>query len=112
MAHDEQMVNRVRELIAERATHVEERKMFGGLCFLVDDKICVAVKSDRMLARIAPELYEDAIEQPGCTPMSRQGNNMTGYLYIDFDYLDTHRQLAHWVNLALDFNPRAKASKR
>lgn len=112
MAFDEHMVNRVRELIAERTTNVEERKMFGGLCFLVDDKICVAVKSDRMLARISPELYEDAIEQEGCTPMARSGTNMSGYLYVDFEYLNTHKQLAHWVNLALDFNPRAKASKK
>jgi TfoX/Sxy family transcriptional regulator of competence genes len=112
MPYNENMADRVRELIAERTTNVEERKMFGGLCFLVDDKICVAVKADRMLARIAPELYETAIEEDGCTPMARSGTNMVGYLYIDFDRLNTHKQLAHWVNLALDFNPRAKASKK
>lgn len=112
MPYNEHMADRVRELLAERTTNVEERRMFGGLCFLVEDKICVAVKADRILARIAPELYEDAIEQDGCTPMARSGTNMTGYLYIDFDYLRTYKQLAHWVNLALDFNPRAKASKR
>lgn len=112
MAYNEQLANRVRELIAERTTNVEERKMFGGLCFLVDDKICVAVKKDKMLARVAPEIYEAAIEEDGCTPMSKSGTNMTGYLYVDEAYLNTPKQLAHWVNLALDFNPKAKSSKK
>lgn len=112
MAYHEQLANRARELIAERTTDVEERKMFGGLCFLVDDKICVAVKTDKILVRIAPEIYDDAIEKDGCTPMSKSGTNMTGYLYVDENYLHTQKQLAHWVNLALDFNPRAKSSKK
>jgi len=112
MAYHEQLANRVRELIAERITNVEQRKMFGGLCFLVDDKICVAVKKDKMLARVAPEIYDAVIEEDGCTPMSRSGTNMKGYLYVDENYLRTQKQLAHWVNLALDFNPRAKSSKK
>lgn len=112
MAYNTQLADRVRELIAERTTNVEERKMFGGLCFLVDDKICVAVKADKMLARVAPELYESLIEEEGCTPMSRSGTNMTGYLYVADDHLHTQKQLARWVNLALDFNPRAKSAKK
>ena len=112
MPYNEQLANRVRELIAERTTNVEERKMFGGLCFLVDDKICVAAKKDKMLVRIAPELYDAAIEEEGCTPMSKAGTYMIGYLYVDEAYLNTPKQLAHWVNLALDFNSRAKSSKK
>lgn len=112
MAYNEQLANRVRELIAERTANVEERKMFGGLCFLVDEKICVAVKKDKMLARIAPEIYDTAIEEEGCTPMSKSGTNMTGYLYVDENHLHTQKQLTYWVNLALDFNPRAKSSKK
>jgi TfoX/Sxy family transcriptional regulator of competence genes len=112
MAYNTQLANRIRELIAERTDHVEERKMFGGLAFLVDDKICVAAKADKMLIRIAPELYNQAIEEDGCTPMSRSGKNMTGYLYVDNDYLAAPKQLAHWVNLALDYNPRALATKK
>ena len=112
MPYNEHMANRMRELIALRTSNVTEKKMFGGLCFLVDDKICVAAKADKMFLRIAPELYDDAIELPGCEPMSRFGKNMTGYLYVDYEQLRTHQQLAHWVNLALDFNPLAKSSKQ
>lgn len=113
MAYDEKMADRVRELIAERTTNVIEKKMFGGLCFMVDDKICVAVKSDKMLARLAPNVYEDALEKPGITMMAKKaGPVMKGYIYIDYDQLQTPKQLVHWVNLALDFNPLAKSSKK
>jgi TfoX/Sxy family transcriptional regulator of competence genes len=113
MAYDEKMADRVRELIAARTINVIEKRMFGGLCFMVDDKICVAVKSDKMLARLAPDVYEDALEQPGVTMMvKKSGPIMKGYIYIDYDQLGTQKQLAHWVNLALDFNPLAKSSKK
>lgn len=112
MAYNTQLADRIREVIAERTDKVEERKMFGGLAFLVDDKICVAAKADKMLVRIAPELYDEAIEEAGCTPMAKAGKNMIGYLYVSIDYLDTPKQLSHWVNLALDFNPRAQSSKK
>jgi TfoX/Sxy family transcriptional regulator of competence genes len=112
MAYDEHMANRVRELIALRTSNVEEKKIFGGLCFMVDDKICVAVKTDKMFTRLAPDVYEKALELDGITTMSRGHTIMKGYIYIDFDQLQTQKQLAHWVNLALDFNPLAKSSKQ
>jgi len=113
MAYDEKMADRVREIIAERTNSVVEKRMFGGLCFMVEDKICVAVKSDKMLARLAPDVYEDALEKHGVTMMAKKsGPVMKGYIYIDYDQLTTHKQLAQWVNLALDFNPLAKSSKK
>ena len=111
MAYNQHMADRMRELIATRTSNVTEKKMFGGLCFLVDDKICVAAKSDQMFLRIAPELYEKALEEDGCEPMIRAGKQMKGYFYVHYDQLRTHQQLAHWVNLALDFNPLARSYK-
>jgi len=111
MPYDERMADRIREIIAERTDNVIEKKMFGGLCFLVDDKICVAVKSDKIFARVAPDVFEAALGQDGITTMDRGFKTMKGYLYINFDLLQTQKQLEHWVNLALDFNPLAKSSK-
>lgn len=112
MPYDEKMADRVREIIAERTDNVEEKRMFGGLCFMVDDKICVAVKSDKMFTRLAPDVFDKALGKDGITTMERGNTTMQGYLYIDYALLQTQSQLQHWVGLALDFNPLAKASKR
>lgn len=54
MAYDEKLADRVREMIAENHKHIEEKKMFGGLCFMVNDKMCVGVEQERLMLRIDP----------------------------------------------------------
>lgn len=111
MPINENLANRVREIIADTGEErVDERKMFGGLCFMVDEKICVGVKADRMLVRLAPELFEEALEKDGVIPMSSSG--MNGFVYVMEDVLHHPDDLKYWVKLALDFNPFAKASKK
>jgi len=113
MPINEILANRVREIIADSGEErVEEKQMFGGLCFLVDDKICVGIKKDRMLVRIAPQLHEDALEKDGVLPMARDDRGMIGYLYVLDEFLETQKELYYWVNLALEFNPVAKSSKK
>ena len=63
-----------------------------------------------MLARIDPELFEEALEKDGVISMSRSG--MRGYVFIMDDVLQSNKDLNYWVKLALDFNPIAKASKK
>ncbi len=112
MAFNQKIANTVRELIAEAGEeNVEEKKMFGGLCFMVNDKICVAIKKDKILVRLDPELYDEAMEQEGCTPMAHSGKTMKGYLFVSDEFLPSKKEIAHWVKLALDFNPVAKSSK-
>ena len=113
MPFNETLANRVREIIADTGEErVIEKKMFGGLCFLVDEKICVGIKKDRMLARIDPELYDNALEKEGVIPMAPEGKGMKGYVYVMDEFLDTTQDLKYWIDLALEFNPRAKASKK
>ncbi|RKR85073.1 TfoX/Sxy family transcriptional regulator of competence genes [Mucilaginibacter gracilis] len=113
MAYNETLANRVREIIADAGEeNVEEKTMFGGLCFMVNNKICVAVKKDSMLVRLNPNLYEQALEKEGVTPMARQGTGMKGYIFVSDEFLQTQPDLQYWVKLALQFNPIAKASKK
>lgn len=112
MAFDEILANRVREMIATAQKKVEEKKMFGGLCFMVNDKMCVGVEQERLMLRIGPDAYEEALEKDGCTPMDFTGKVMKGYVFVDKDVLSTNKQLAWWIKLALDFNKTAKASKK
>ena len=79
---------------------------------MVNDKMCVGVESERMMLRIDPARYDEVLEKEGCKPMDFTGRIMKGYVFVDIEVLNTKRKLAYWINLALDFNAIAKASKK
>lgn len=112
MAYNEKLADRIREIIAATHANIEEKKMFGGLCFMVNGKMCVGVESERLMIRLDPAVYEEVLEKDGCTPMDFTGKVMKGYVFVDVDVLNTQKKLAYWINLALTFNKIAKASKK
>ena len=79
---------------------------------MVNDKMCVGVEKERLMLRIDPEKYDDVIEKEGCTPMDFTGKPMKGFVFVDTDVLRTKKQLQYWMNLALEYNKFAKASKK
>ena len=112
MAYNEKIADRVREIISATHNITEEKKMFGGLCFMVNDKMCVGVESERMMVRLDPSVYDEVMEKEGCQPMDFTGRIMKGYVFVDADVLKTKKQLDYWIQLALDYNKVAKASKK
>jgi TfoX/Sxy family transcriptional regulator of competence genes len=112
MAYNETLANRVREMIALITDAVEEKKMFGGLCFMVNDKMCVGIKPDSIMVKISPESFSAALEEEGFTPMVRNGKNVVGFGFISEDVLTTKKQLQYWINLALEYNQTAKSIKK
>lgn len=111
MAFNETLANRVRELIAVREKKIEEKRMFGGLCFMVNDKMCVGVETSRLMVRFDPALTDEVMEKEGCSPMDFTGKVMKGYAFVDIEALNTKKKLEYWINIALDYNKIAKASK-
>jgi TfoX/Sxy family transcriptional regulator of competence genes len=112
MAYDEQLADRVRGLFRKRAVPFEEKRMMGGLCFMVNDKMCVGVDKERLMARIDPALYEEALQRKGCVPMDFTGKPMRGFVFVNAEGYAQERDLDSWLKLALEFNPRAKSSKK
>jgi TfoX/Sxy family transcriptional regulator of competence genes len=112
MPYNEKLADRTRELIALTHKKVEEKKMFGGLCFMVNDKMCVGVEQERLMVRLDPVKYEEALEKEGCTPMDFTGKVMKGYVFVAIDALNTKKKLEYWIRLALEYNVIAKASKK
>jgi TfoX/Sxy family transcriptional regulator of competence genes len=112
MAYDEKLADRTREIIALTHKNVEEKKMFGGLCFMVNDKMCVGVETDRLMVRFDPSKYDEIIEMEGCSPMDFTGRVMKGFVFVDINALNTKKKLAYWINLALEYNKIAKKSKK
>jgi TfoX/Sxy family transcriptional regulator of competence genes len=112
VAYNEKLADMVRELISQTHKNVEEKAMFGGLCFMVNDKMCVGVEKERLMVRLDPAKYDEVMEKEGCKPMDFTGKIMKGFVFVDAAELTTKRQLAYWINLALDYNKIAKASKK
>lgn len=112
MAYNEKLADRVREIIALTRKNVEEKKMFAGLSFMVNDKMCLGVHEDKIMVRLDPKIYETVIEKEGCEPMNFTGKIMKGFVFVNEDVLKTKKQLEYWMKLALEFNKIAKSSKK
>ena len=112
MSFNEKLADRVREMIAEDHKNIEEKKMFGGLCFMVNDKMCLGVEQERLMVRLDPLKYDEVMEKEGCKPMDFTGKVMKGFVFVDVDALNTKKKLEYWVKLALEYNKIAKASKK
>jgi TfoX/Sxy family transcriptional regulator of competence genes len=112
MAYDEKLANRTRELIAITHKNVIEKPMFGGLCFMVNDKMCVGVEKERLMVRLDPAKYDTVMELDGCHPMDFTGRIMKGYVFVEIDALNTKKKLEYWIGLALEYNKIAKPSKK
>lgn len=101
--------------IAEKLIHlpdVEEKEMFTGLVFMVNGKMCVGVSKAGLMLRINPNQIDNFSHKDGWQQMTMGGKRMKGYILISEDVLSRNDELDFWINLALEFNPLAKASKK
>src|SRR5262249_8008370 len=101
MAYDEMLAERVREELQGDSAY-SERKMFGGLCFMLHGNMCVGVVGDRMMLRLGEEAAENALQQPNVAPMDFTGKPMKAMVYVDQVALDD-AALARWVDQATGF---------
>ena len=112
MPYNEKLATRIREALVE-LPDVEEKKMFRGLTFMVNGKMCINVSGmERIMCRIDPAIYDTLIEKNGCSEVLMGARTMKGFVYVYEDALKTKKQLDYCIKLALDFNKFAKASKK
>jgi TfoX/Sxy family transcriptional regulator of competence genes len=111
MAFSEKLADRIRERLV-LLSNVEEKKMMGGLTFMVNDKMCIGIIKNDMMCRVDPEFHDTAIEMTGCRTMDFTNRPMKGYVLIDDTGMRTQKEFEYWINLALEFNKKAKSSKK
>ena len=111
MAFSEKIADRIREAIMD-LPKVEEKFMFGGVCFMVNDKMCVGVVKDEMMCRIDPTLEDEVLEKNGCRPMDFTGRSMKGFAYVSEEGMKKKKDFEYWIDLCLAYNVIAKASKK
>jgi TfoX/Sxy family transcriptional regulator of competence genes len=112
MSYNEKLADRVRELLLVHTNNIEEKAMFGGLCFMVNDKMCMGVIQESLMIRFNPEYTEIVMEIEGYRPMDFTGRPMKGYAFVDTDALNTNKKLEYWIKLSLEYNKIAKSSKK
>ncbi|MGB3077432.1 MAG: TfoX/Sxy family protein, partial [Saprospiraceae bacterium] len=105
MAYNEALADRVKQILDARKIKFTEKKMFGGLCFLVDDKMLMGVEKERLMVRLDQEDEPKALKKKGAKHMDFTGRIMKGFLFVDNKAVDMDADLEYWVNLCLKYNP-------
>lgn len=118
MPYNEITAIRIRNILFDKNIHFTEKKMFGGLCFMVDDKMCFGLLSDKktneelLMCRMSETDCEIALENENCIPMEFTGKPMKGYVFVTENGFQSTKELIHWIDLCLIFNPLANKSKK
>jgi hypothetical protein len=104
------LIGALRTALAQRSD-VDERTMFGCYCFFVDGKLCMGVKGEELLVRLPPDRHGEFQEMQNTRELS-PGGGMQGYFWVEPNGYATRAQWSFWLDEALAYNPRAKASPR
>ncbi|MBT1712132.1 TfoX/Sxy family protein [Fulvivirgaceae bacterium PWU5] len=113
MAYSTTLADRIRTYLAGiPKIKIEEKEMFKGLAFLVNGKMCVNVSGDELMCRYDPVHDDEVAERTGFQPMIMKGKQLRGYCYVSEDGYRSKANFEYWLTLCLDFNEKAKASKK
>ena len=102
MPYDETLAERVRALF-QSEPGCTERKLFGGICFMVGGNMAVGITGIDLMVRPGPDDFEDALELPHARPMDFTGRPMKGFVYVEPAGLTTKAALAEWVERGVRF---------
>src|SRR5690606_11288214 len=111
MAYDEKLASRIRKRLSG-LPDVEEKKMMGGLTFMVNGKMCVGIFKNEMMCRIDRAIEQTLLAKKGCRSMELAGRPMKGYVLVEQSAMKTAEAFDYWINCCLDFNKFAKSSKK
>jgi TfoX/Sxy family transcriptional regulator of competence genes len=102
MPYDDGLAQRVRELL-EELSGLSEKKMFGGLAFLLRGNMCVGVVADELMVRVGPDAHQAALAEPHARPMDFTGRPMKGFVYVAAEGFESDADLRDWVERGTRF---------
>lgn len=118
MAYDEYLVERLANSLKRRGISFTHKKMMGGMLFMVDDKMFMGLNQDknsgqdRLMVRVGEEVQEMCLKRAGCLPMEFTGRPMKDFVFVYPEGFDMDDDWEFWVEMALNYNPKAKKSKK
>ncbi|MBT3784578.1 TfoX/Sxy family protein [bacterium] len=102
MAYDEGIAHRISEVFSSR-TDVIEKKMFGGIAFMISGHMCCGVVDELLMVRVGPEQYIKALKRPHAREMNFTGKPMKGFVYVDQEGFDSDQDLESWIEMGENF---------
>ena len=118
MAYDEYKAERIRQFLEAKKVNFIEKKMMGGWCVMVDDKMLCGLLADKethevlLMARVGEEQYSASLAKEGTQPMTFTGRPMKGYVFVRGEGIDRQDDLEYWLQICLAFNPKAVVRKK
>ncbi|MDX1591736.1 MAG: TfoX/Sxy family protein [Balneolaceae bacterium] len=102
MAYDKGLAHRLEEYFEGRS-EVESKKMFGGLCFMVNRHMCCGIVGDTLMARVGPDQYEECLSHQHSREMDFTGRAMKGLVYVAPEGITADKDLKYWIQLCERF---------
>jgi len=102
VAYSESLARRIRQVF-DRRRGITEKKMFGGVCFLLDGNMCVGIWKTSLIVRLGPDQAAAALEEPNVVELDITGRPMKGWIMVEPDGLETDEQLTGWIQRAVEF---------
>lgn len=96
----------------ENVPYVEEKKMFRGVTFMVNGKMCINVSGERLMCRVGVVKQQELVEKPGISEVIMRGRVMKDFVYVSPPAFTSNKDFNLWIKLCLDFNTEAKSSKK
>lgn len=118
MAFNEETLDRIRKVLLSKEIDFSEKKMFMGVCIMVDDKMCCGThiskntNEDLLFCRISDQDYREAAGRDDVLPMKMGERVMKNYIYVLENGFQSEKDLEYWLQLCLNYNPTAKSSKK
>lgn len=118
MAYDEYLADRVRQALSAKGVKAEAKRLMGGLCFVLDEKMCLGISINKktgqsgLIARIGEKAVQESLQNSYCHVFKPAGRPMKDFIFIEDSGLDKEDELDHWIQLAISFNPDTKRSKQ
>lgn len=108
MAYDENLGARIQQIFHSKKITVTEKLMFGGVAFMLDDKMCVGVVKDDLMVRVHPDEHDALLQKPGARTMDFTGKPMIGYIFVSPEGVSSSKELSFWIDKAVAYNPLIK----
>ena len=107
MALNPELTKRVRQVLGQ-LDQVEEKKMFRGIAFMVNGKMCVTVGDNHIMCRIDPSIHQEVILRKGVSTVKMKGRDYIGWINVEESAVPDKKRLLYWVSLALEYNEKIK----
>lgn len=112
MAYNETLANRIAEILLDRKVVFEEKKMFGGIAFMINEKMCCGIVKEELMLRVVDAKYENLLSENYVRPMDFTGKTMRGFVYVAPEGLISLKSLNKYIDIALEFAASDEGKKK